>query len=119
MKLDGADRELVFSDQTENVAEPPEPNLRKVTFSKEIIVIAYPHDDSNDLIECADWTEIEQSSMTYSPSSKNICKTVSFSNEVTVIHDRNLVFSDSTESIKESGEAGKRVEMEECGECTL
>lgn len=120
VKVDGMnEKEVVFSDQIENATmEAREPNLRKVTFSKEIIVIAYPTDDydnmnDEDNVYNPD-QEIEQSSMNYAvPSSKNICKTVSFSNEVTVIHDRNLMFSDSTESIKDSSETRKKMDTEE------
>ncbi|KAI5705094.1 hypothetical protein M8J75_011853 [Diaphorina citri] len=118
-----------------------EPHLRKVTFSKEIIVIAYPYksDDGisrsgetmdptlrdlqekmRDLQDKTKYEEVEESSVNYAErvvSSRNIYKTVSFSNEVTVIHDANLVFrSDSVESVKEGFEKDcKEVGCEEQG----
>lgn len=117
MKVENtSEKQVAFSDQIEFIQmenrtlEQREPNLRKVTFSKEIIVIAYPHDDedmldasrySTELLDKSNDDEIEQSSVNY--TNRNVCKTVSFSNEVTIIHDANLVFrSESNESVKDN-----------------
>ncbi|KAI5736903.1 hypothetical protein M8J76_008329 [Diaphorina citri] len=73
-----------------------------------------------DLQDKTKYEEVEESSVNYAErvvSSRNIYKTVSFSNEVTVIHDANLVFrSDSVESVKEGFEKDcKEVGCEEQG----
>lgn len=135
-------KQVAFSDHVESIEnsrsnELREPNLRKVTFSKEIIVIAYPYKNEDEISfenedsmnegykynnmlgdrELQDQTryeEIEESSVNYtekSVSNGNIFKTVSFSNEVTMIHDGNLVFrSDSIESVKDNYDTSKEVE---------
>ncbi|KAL1458028.1 hypothetical protein WDU94_008203 [Cyamophila willieti] len=134
-------KHVAFSEHVESIdnrrnIEIREPNLRKVTFSNEIIVIAYPYENEDEmeleyedkdytamlgdkeLLDQTKYEEIEENSVNYAEkvvSTRNIFKTVSFSNEVTVIHDGNLVFrSDSTESVKDNFDVNKELECKEC-----